>query len=191
LTSEGAVTLEDVRIGGSRIVIEPHNCFACGSLNVHGLHLELHAGGDRCWTELVLDRRFEGWEGIAHGGIVCTILDEVMAWALVDHDLWGATARLSVDFRRPVPIGRRIRGEGRVRETKRRVIYAEGVLVDAEDGTELARAQATFVGAPEARKQELKERYGFRLESFDEDARTTETTTPAMVDRGATAGAAR
>ena len=164
MTSDSAVTLEDVRIGGSRIVIEPHNCFACGSLNVHGLHLELHAGGDRCWTELVLDRRFEGWEGIAHGGIVCTILDEVMAWALVDHDLWGVTARLNVDFRRPVSIGRRIRGEGRVRETKRRVIYAEGVLVDAEDGTELARAEATFVGAPEARKQELKERYGFRLE---------------------------
>jgi len=191
LTSDRAVTLEDVRIGGSRIVIEPHNCFACGSLNIHGLHLELHAGGDRCWTELELDRRFEGWEGIAHGGIVCTILDEVMAWALVDHDLWGVTARLNVDFRRPVPIGRRIRGEGRVRETKRRVIYAEGVLVDAEDGTELARAEATFVGAPEARKQELKERYGFRLEPeiTSEDAARAES--PATVDRVPTAGAAR
>jgi uncharacterized protein (TIGR00369 family) len=191
LTSDRAVTLEDVRIGGSRIVIEPHNCFACGSLNVHGLHLELHAGGDRCWTELVLDRRFEGWEGIAHGGIVCTILDEVMAWALVDHDLWGFTARLNVDFRRPVPIGRRIRGEGRVRETKRRVIYAEGVLIDVEDGTELARAEATFVGAPEARKQELKELYGFRLEAEDPTKEANPTATPAPVDRVPTAGATR
>lgn len=174
------MTLEDVRVGGSRIVLEPHNCFACGSLNVHGLHLELHAGDDRCWTELVLDSRFEGWEGMAHGGIVCTILDEVMAWALVDHDVWGVTARMNVDFRRPVPIGRRIRSEGRVRETKRRVIYAEGVILDAEDGTELARAEATFVGAPDARKQELKRRYGFRLEPED-------AATPDRVD--ATAGA--
>ncbi len=158
------MTLEDVRIGGSRIVLEPHSCFACGSLNVHGLHLELHAGDDRCWTELELDGRFQGWEGIAHGGIVCTILDEVMAWALVDHDVWGVTARMRVDFKRPVPIGRRIRGEGRVVDARRRVIYAEGVLVDAEDGTELARAEATFVAAPDSRKQELKERYGFRLE---------------------------
>jgi uncharacterized protein (TIGR00369 family) len=191
LTSERAVALEDVRIGGSRIVIEPHNCFACGSLNVHGLQLELHAGSDRCWTELVLDRRFEGWEGIAHGGIVCTILDEVMAWALVDHDLWGVTARINVDFRRPVPIGRRIRGEGRVRETKRRVIYAEGVILDAEDGTQLARADATFVGAPEARKQELKERYGFRLEPEGANTREGATATPATVDRIATAGTIR
>ena len=165
MTSDRVVTLDDVRIGGNRIVIEPHNCFACGSLNVHGLHLELHAGGDRCWTELQLDARFEGWEGIAHGGIVCTILDEVMAWALVEHDLWGVTGRMSVDFQRPVPIARRIRAEGRVVEAKRRVVYAEGVLLDAADGTRFARAEATFVAAPESRKEELKARYGFRLES--------------------------
>jgi uncharacterized protein (TIGR00369 family) len=162
LTSEPL--LEHVRIGDNRIVVDPHNCFACGSLNVHGLHLDLHAGGDACWTELELDSRFEGWEGIAHGGIVCTILDEVMAWALVDHDVWGVTARMQVDFKRPVPIGRRIRGEGRVLEARRRVVYAEGIIVDPEDGAELARAAATFVAAPERRKQELKERYGFRLE---------------------------
>ena len=45
---------------------------------------------------------------------MCTILDEVMAWALVDHDIWGVTARMSVEFKRPVPIGRPIRAEGRV-----------------------------------------------------------------------------
>jgi len=164
LTSDRAVTLEDVRIGGSRIVFEPHNCFACGQLNVNGLHLELHAADGRCWTELELDPRFEGWEGIAHGGIVSTILDEVMAWALVEHDVWGVTARMRVDFRRPVPIGRRIRAEGRVTEANRRVVRAAGVIRDAEDHTELARAEATFVAAPDARKQELKQRYGFRLE---------------------------
>ncbi|HEX5827470.1 MAG TPA: PaaI family thioesterase [Candidatus Limnocylindrales bacterium] len=177
MTSEPAV--EDVRVGGSRIVLDPHSCFACGSLNAHGLHLVLHAGGGACWTEVTLDERFQGWDGIAHGGIVCTILDEVMAWALVDNDVWGVTARMNVDFKRPVPIGRRVRGEGRVREARRRVIYAEGVLRDAEDGTELARAEATFVAAPEAKKQALKERYGFRLEPA----------TPGAVDTRIGAGA--
>ena len=172
------MTLADVRVGGSRIVLEPHNCFACGSLNTHGIQLELHAGGGRCWTELELDRRFEGWEGIAHGGIVCTILDEVMAWALVDSDSWGLTARMQVAFKRPVPIGRRIRGEGRVVEAKRRIVRAEGILTDAVDGTLLATAEGTFVAAPDDRKQALKERYGFRLEP-DQSA------TPDGVDRTA------
>ncbi len=145
-------------------MLTPHNCFACGTLNTHGLHLALHAGGERCWTELALEPRFEGWEGIAHGGIVCTILDEVMAWALVDHDLWGVTARMSVDFKRPVPIGRAIRAEGRVTAVRRRLVDAEGLIVDVADGTLLARAEATYVGAPEDRKRELKARYAFRLE---------------------------
>jgi uncharacterized protein (TIGR00369 family) len=164
LTSEATVALEGVRIGGRRIVLTPHNCFACGQLNVHGIHLDLHAGGDRCWTELSLPERFEGWEGIAHGGIVCTILDEVMAWTLVDHDVWGVTARMSVEFKRPVPIGRPIRAEGRVVEVRKRLVTAEGVILDLADGTLLARADATYVGAPEARKAELKARYRFRLD---------------------------
>ena len=58
----------------SVIEVEPHNCFACGSLNEHGLHLDLHVATDRCWTELVLTEAFQGWDGIAHGGIVTTIL---------------------------------------------------------------------------------------------------------------------
>jgi uncharacterized protein (TIGR00369 family) len=164
LTSDASLALEDVRIGGRRIVLAPHNCFACGTLNVHGLQLDLHAGGDRCWTELSLPLRFEGWEGIAHGGIVCTILDEVMAWALVDHDVWGVTARMNVEFRRPVPIGRPIRAEGRVIDIRRRLVTAEGLVLDPADGTVLARSEAVFVGAPDARKEELKARYRFRLE---------------------------
>jgi acyl-coenzyme A thioesterase PaaI-like protein len=152
-----------VRISGRRIELAPHNCFACGTLNVHGLQLELHAGDDRCWVELTLPDRFEGWEGIAHGGIVCTILDEVMAWAVVDHDIWGVTARMSVEFKKPVPIGRPIRAEGRVIAARRRIVETEGVLTDLGDGAVLARSAATFVGASEAKKSELKARYGFGL----------------------------
>lgn len=145
--------------GPGPIRVTPHNCFACGTLNAQGMQLRLHAGDDACWTELVLDRRFEGWDGIAHGGIVATILDEVMAWALVDRDVWGVTARMAVDYRRPVPVGRRIRGEGRVLDARRRVSTTAATLVDAEDGTLLATAEGTYVAVPAARRAELEARY--------------------------------
>ena len=161
MTSEPLVS--DVRIGGQRIELAPHHCFACGTLNTHGLHLELHAAGDVCWVEVTLSDRFQGWEGMAHGGIVATLLDEVMAWALVDHDLWGVTARMSIEYKRPVPIGRPVRAEGRVVGVRRRLVDAEGVVLDAADRTVLARGTATFVGASAARKEELKARYAFRL----------------------------
>ena len=67
-----------------------------------------------CWTELTLDAAFQGWDGVAHGGILCTILDEVMAWSVIGQDTWGVTARMTVDFKRPVPVGLRLRAEGRV-----------------------------------------------------------------------------
>ena len=160
----------DVHIGGERITLVPHNCFACGALNTHGLQLELHAADDHCWVETTLDTRFQGWDGIAHGGIICTILDEVMAWALVEHDMWGVTARMSVEFKKPVPIGRPIRGDGHVVSARRRIVEAEGVLVDAEDGTVLASSTATFVAAPEDKKRELKARYGFRGQASTPDS---------------------
>ena len=104
-----------------RFEFAPHNCFACGTLNAGGLGLDAprraRAGRGPSST---LDRRFEGWEAIAHGGILCTILDEVMAWALVGEDNWGVTARMAVDFRRPVPVGMPIRAEGWITRSRRR-----------------------------------------------------------------------
>ena len=172
MTSEPLV--RDVRVGGRPIELAPHHCFACGTLNEHGLHLALHAGGDLCWVEVTLSSRFQGWEGIAHGGIICTILDEVMAWAVVEHDIWGVTARMSVDFRRPVPIGQPLRAEGRVTRARRRIVDAEGVLIDARAGDVLATSTGTYVGASDARKRELKARYGFTMPD--------ELTTPDSVD---------
>jgi uncharacterized protein (TIGR00369 family) len=140
--------------------IRPHHCFACGELNEVGLHLRLNLEPGRCWTELALPRRFEGWEGIIHGGILSTILDEVMAWSLVSHDNWGVTARMSVAFRKPVTVGQAIRAEGWITESRRRIQVTAGRIVDAESGVELAVAEATYVAATDVRKRELKERYG-------------------------------
>ncbi len=149
----------------------PHNCFACGTLNPGGLQMPLHIERGRCWSTLALDARFEGWEGIAHGGIVTTILDEVMAWALVGGDDWGVTARLSVAFRQPVPIRAEIRADGWITRERRRVFETAGRLVDATTGAELATAEATYVAAGPAQKADLQKRYGFRyLTPFDADA---------------------
>ncbi len=162
--SQPARPLPTVAVRGQRVLIAPHSCFACGELNEHGLHLALHVEDGRCWTELTLDSRFQGWDGIAHGGIVCTILDEVRAWALVGLDAWGLTARMTVEFKRPVPVGAHLRAEGRMTEARRRLLTTTARLLDATNGEVLATAEALYVAAPPDRKRELKRRYG-----FDED----------------------
>jgi acyl-CoA thioesterase FadM len=78
----------------------------------------------------------------------------------VQNDSWGVTARMSVDFRRPVTVGQRIRAEGRITASRRRIQVTAATIVDAETGVELATAEATYVAASDARKRELKQRYG-------------------------------
>jgi acyl-coenzyme A thioesterase PaaI-like protein len=147
--------------GIPRFAIEPHHCFACGTLNETGMRLALHVERGRSWVELTLEPRFQGWDGIAHGGILCTILDEVMAWALVGEDNWGLTARLNVDFRRTVEVGQALRAEGWITRSRRRVVDTAGQVVDARTGMVLATATGVYLAADERRKAELRRRYGW------------------------------
>jgi uncharacterized protein (TIGR00369 family) len=141
---------------------EPHRCFACGELNEQGLRLVIHTDPGGSWTETVLEPRFQGWEAVAHGGIICTLLDEVMAWAVIGRGTWGVTARLNVSFRRPIPVGRAIRAEGHVIDENRRAHRAEGRIVDVATGEVLATGESTFVAVPPTEVERLKPRYGMR-----------------------------
>jgi acyl-CoA thioesterase FadM len=80
----------------------------------------------------------------------------------VDADNWGLTARMSVDFKRPVPLGRPIHAEGWITEARRRLVTTAGRMVDATSGEVLATSEALYVAATDDRKRELKERYGYR-----------------------------
>ena len=147
--------------GVPRFEVAPHHCFACGTLNEQGMGLVLHVEPGRSWTDLSLEERFQGWDGIAHGGILCTILDEVMAWSLVGEDNWGLTARMNVEFKKPVEIGRPIRAEAWITRTRRRLVDTAARIVDSETGELLATATGVYVAADEERKQELRQRYGY------------------------------
>jgi acyl-coenzyme A thioesterase PaaI-like protein len=140
---------------------EPHHCFACGELNEHGLHLELHTSPEGSWTDIVLEPRFQGWDAVAHGGIVCTLLDEVMAWSVIGRGTWGVTARLNVAFRRPISTGRAIRAEGWVVADHRRAHRTAGRVLDLESGEVLATAEGTFMAVPSGQLERLKARYGY------------------------------
>jgi acyl-coenzyme A thioesterase PaaI-like protein len=151
------------RAGDVDFEIAAHHCFACGELNERGLRLRLHLSDRRCWTELTLGPEFEGWEGVAHGGILATVLDEVMAWALVAEDAWGLTARLTTEFKRPVRVRVPIRAEGWLTEARRRLLRTEARIMDAASGEVLATATGLYVAAGPAEKADLKKRYRFRL----------------------------
>jgi uncharacterized protein (TIGR00369 family) len=149
-----------------RFVVDPHHCFVCGELNQRGLQAEIYATAGRAWTELTLGPDFVGWADKAHGGILATLLDEIMGWALFEHDCWGVTAELTVRFLRPVDTSQRLRIEGEVVEATRRLYQTRGRII-GPDGAIMATAHARYVAAPEARKAELRAAYRFRMVPVD------------------------
>ena len=162
MTSEVAAARPSRRDEQGRFEFEPHHCFACGELNDGGLRLVLHTSPEGAWTETTLAATFQGWDAVAHGGIVCTLLDEVMAWSVIGRGTWGVTARLNVAFRRPIATGRIVRAEGRVVEDHRRAVRTAGRVFDPATGEEFATAEGTFMALPPDQLERLKARYGMR-----------------------------
>ena len=88
---------------GRRYAFADHNCFACGGQNAIGMRLEIELGDGTARTEWRAGADYVGWEDKIHGGILATLLDEVMAWAPSSYDSWAVTAER---FRSRMPISR-------------------------------------------------------------------------------------
>jgi len=84
----------------------PGNCFGCSPRNPHGLKLQFSRTRDGVSTRCELDRHLCGMDGVAHGGIVATLLDEASAWALVVHaGRLGFATDMNIRFAKPVQVG--------------------------------------------------------------------------------------
>jgi acyl-coenzyme A thioesterase PaaI-like protein len=78
-------------------------CFGCSPSNPAGLQLRFRRRGERIHARHTIAERFHGAPGVAHGGIVATILDEVSCAAIhFTADRWVVTGELTVRYERPV-----------------------------------------------------------------------------------------
>jgi acyl-coenzyme A thioesterase PaaI-like protein len=121
-------------------------CFVCGGRNPHGLKARFFYDGERAITELTATEAFEGYKGIFHGGIVASLLDEVMIKAILARDVYAVTAEITVRYRLPIPTGERIRFVGKIISRKGRLHNTEGETL-GPDGTLYASAVGTYLEA--------------------------------------------
>lgn len=141
--------------------LEDHNCFGCGTLNAGGLHLRFYElpGEEGVWAPFTPTAAYEGYGGMIHGGIVGTLLDEVMAWSLYRTGTWAVTATMSTRFRQPVEIGVPVRLVGTPLQDRGRLIDVRGEVRRASDDVLLAESTARFMRVPEAQAAAWNARY--------------------------------
>jgi uncharacterized protein (TIGR00369 family) len=109
-------------------------CFGCSPSNPIGLRLTFRRAGDAVASTHTIRDDFHGAPGIAHGGIVATLLDEVSCAAV--HFLRGSyvvTGELSVRYHAPCPVGRPLTLTARpVAQTHPRYLVVEAEVHDGD-----------------------------------------------------------
>lgn len=141
--------------------LDDHNCFGCGSQNPIGLRLNFYRlpNDEGAWAPWMPASEFEGYNGMIHGGIICTLLDEIMAWSLYARNTWAVTARMQTAFRKPVVIGEPVRLIGKVISDRGRRLEIHGEVRRESDDVLLAEGDAIFMRVPEHQAQDWNQRY--------------------------------
>jgi acyl-coenzyme A thioesterase PaaI-like protein len=118
-------------------------CYGCGPSNEHGLrlHFELDPVNRRVEARWTPAGPFAGYKTMVHGGVIATMLDEGMGWALWGlEQKTGVTRELKIRFMRPVTIDHEYRVHGWVERTdETKALVRSAVL----DGRRRVAAQAT------------------------------------------------
>jgi len=131
---------------GSDGPLPPHfpTCLGCGPDAEQGFHLHVRRDGDEVVTEHVFAPRHSGAPGIAHGGAVATVADDVLGFLLFLEGIPGVTRMLEVEYLTPVLVGVRYAVRGRVDQRDGRKVWVSCSGRDA-DGAEAFRARALFL----------------------------------------------
>ena len=122
-----------------------NKCFVCGPDNPIGLHLAFRLEDGECRSEFTPGENHQGYPGVIHGGMLYSVLDDVMANWLYLQGARAYTARCEIRYKRPAREGEKLTLIGRPTARKRKLVEMEGVATRASDGKVVATAAATFV----------------------------------------------
>jgi len=142
------------------MLLEPNPaniCFGCGGANARGMQLtfEQDDNAQRIRGSFKLGAEYQGGPGFIHGGIIATVLDEVMGKVNRFRGVRAVTAELNVEYLKPVLVDAGLVVEGYEVEKSGRNLHLAGEIRD-QSGQVLARARGRFViiGSTEPRKKQ-------------------------------------
>jgi acyl-coenzyme A thioesterase PaaI-like protein len=130
-------------------LLPPHypTCLGCGPDAEHGFHLQVRRDGDEVVTSHVFTRSQSGAPGIAHGGAVATVVDDLMGYLLYVARKPAVTRTLDVEYLLPVMVGQQYEVRGRLELVDGRKIWT-ACTGHGPDGVLTFRGKGLFLEVP-------------------------------------------
>jgi uncharacterized protein (TIGR00369 family) len=126
----------------------PHtkSCFVCGENNALGLRQKFETDGRIVRTRFTPRPEHAGFKGVVHGGILATLLDEIMVWACaVRTKKFGFCAEMTIRFQRPAVPGTELVAEAELVADRRGKIFEAKAEVRNQQGELLATATGKYI----------------------------------------------
>ena len=108
--------------------IYPDTSFVSGVENPKGMKMVPVIKDRKIYAKYIFEKSFEGGPGLVHGGILSTVLDDMMGYATFTQNLFCVTANLNVNFRVPSPVDKEFELYAWVKEVDGNKVYAESVI---------------------------------------------------------------
>ena len=146
-----------------------HNCFGCSPVNPSGLQMKFYTDESAVYSKVIVPDHLCGWNNLAHGGVLTTMMDEIMSWAAIYLlKRVPMTKSITVDFLKPVYVGRALRVQGTVLEKiGKHEVLMEGKIFN-ENKACCARATGMFAVFSPAVAKRLKITNDESLEWFEQ-----------------------
>ncbi len=124
---------------------DAEHCFVCGPRNPIGLRLRFELDGACCRGQFTSAPDHVGFDGVTHGGIVFSVLDDAMANWFFLQGARGYTAKAEVRYHAPMPIGATAHIECQVLKRKGRLVQISARASAADGSTTYAESEASFM----------------------------------------------
>jgi len=133
------------------------NCFVCGKDNPIGLNITFFRDQDKIRAEFIPESKHQGFEGIVHGGILFSILDEIMGrTAIITKDVMTMTVEINIKYRKKALVDEKIIFTAQMTKDLGRMTEAQAEA-RSEDGTLLTEAKGKFIVVSKEMQKEVEE----------------------------------
>ncbi len=123
-----------------------HSCFVCGESNPVGLRLRFETDGRIVRTRFTPRPEHIGFKQVVHGGLIATVLDEIMVWACVTQTKrFAYCAELTVRFQNPLRPGEETLATAELVANRRDKIFEVKSELKDNAGKILATATGKYI----------------------------------------------